>query len=126
MSSAPTTDLIAGDRPDPPGRAAPKVRTYLLAAILTVPLFFPTTIPAIVHAAKARGHRRDGDIRAARAQADAARQWVWMTVGIGLTVWFCIFAVLSFYLNDGRVAEGLLQLGCDLGTAGPAFVRGSG
>jgi polar amino acid transport system permease protein len=105
MSSAPTTDVTTGDRPDPPGRAAPKVRTYLLPAILTVPLFFPTAIPAIVHAAKARGHVQRGDTRAARAQGDAARQWVWMTVGIGLTVWFCVFAVLSIYLNDGALRK---------------------
>ncbi len=105
MSSAPTTDVTTGDRPDPPGRAAPKVRTYLLPAILTVPLFFPTAIPAIVHAAKARGHVHERRHPAARAQADAARQWVWMTVGIGLTVWFCVFAVLSIYLNDGALRK---------------------
>ncbi len=28
-----------------------------------------------------------------------------MTVGIGLTVWFCVFAVLSIYLNDGALRK---------------------
>ena len=45
MSSAPTTDVTTGDRPDPLGRAAPKVRTYLLPAILTVPLVLPDRDP---------------------------------------------------------------------------------
>ena len=39
------------------------------------------------------------------AQGDLARQWFWMTVGIGLTVWFCLFGVLSIFLNDGALRK---------------------
>ena len=82
MTSVPATEL-------PDGavmalrRPAPHVRTYLLPCVLSIVLFFPTAIPGIVHAVKARRHVREGNVRDARAQGDLARQWFWMTVGIG-------------------------------------------
>ncbi len=104
MTSVPATELPDGARMALP-RPAPHVRTYLLPCVLSLVLFFPTAIVGIVHAVKARGHLREDNIRDARAQGDLARQWFWMTVGIGLTVWFCLLAVLSIFLNDGALRK---------------------
>jgi polar amino acid transport system permease protein len=84
-------------------RAAPHVRTYLLPCVLSVVLFFPTAIPGIVHGVKARRHIRENRTREARIQGDLARQWFWMTIGIGLTVWFLLLGVLSIFLNGGAL-----------------------
>jgi len=84
-------------------RAAPHVRTYLLPCVFSAVLFFPTAIPGIVHGVKARRYVRGGLTREARIEGDRARQWFWMTIGIGLTVWFLLFAVLSIFLNGGAV-----------------------
>ena len=108
-------------------RPAPHVRTYLLPCVLSIVLFFPDRDPGIVHAVKARRHVREGNVREPRERkATAARQWFWMTVGIGLTVWFCLFGVLSIFLNDGAVRRVVLQLGRDHGQLRPASARASG
>jgi len=104
VTSVPATEFPDGAVMALP-RPAPHVRTYLLPCVLSIVLFFPTAIPGIVHAVKARRHVREGNVRDARAQGDLARQWFWMTVGIGLTVWFCLFAVLSIFLNDGALRK---------------------
>ena len=114
MSSAPTTDVTTGDRPDPPGRAAPKVRTYLLPAILTVPLFFPTAIPAIVHATKARGHvprRRHPSSEGASRRCPSVGVDDRRHRAHGLV----LHPRRAQHLSERRcTAEGLLQLGRDL------------
>ena len=108
MTSVPATEL-----PDSARRALPKpaphVRTYLLPSVFALVLFFPTAIAGIVHGTKARRLVREQNTREARIHGEAARQWFWITIGVGLTVWFCLFAVLSIFLNDGAVRRVFLN-----------------
>ena len=90
---------------------APHVRTYLLPCVLSLVLFFPTAIPGIVHAAKARAARARAATSVTRASARRARRGSGSgsPIGVGLTVWFCLFAVLSIFLNDGAVRKVFLN-----------------
>ena len=122
MTSVPSPSLVDAVPPALP-RAAPHVRTYLVPCILSAILFFPTAIPGIVHAVKARRHVREGNTRDARMQGELARQWFWMTIGIGLTVWFCLFAVLTIFLNGGALRKVFLNLGV-IGDSWPGIRKG--
>ena len=48
MSSVPASDVADTPLPARPERVAPHVRTYLLACVVSLVLFFPTAIPGIV------------------------------------------------------------------------------
>ncbi|HTN79490.1 MAG TPA: ABC transporter permease subunit [Acidimicrobiales bacterium] len=111
MTSVPTTGITETSTTTTPPRAAPHVRTYLAPSIVSLIFFFPTAIPAIVSAVKARRYVREENTRQARIHGDAARQWFWMTIGIGLTVWFCLFAVMTIFLNDKAVQRVFLNWG---------------
>jgi polar amino acid transport system permease protein len=108
VTSVPATELPDGAVMALP-KPAPHVRTYLLPSVFALVLFFPTAIPGIVHGAKARRLVREQNTREARIHGEAARQWFWITIGVGLTVWFCLSAVLSIFLNDGAVRRVFLN-----------------
>ena len=85
-----------GSDPKHPGITGPPthVPNYLVPAILTT-IFccLPTGIVSIVYAARVNGQIANGDLEGAKRSSEQAKLWVWVSFGIGITL-FSIFVVL--------------------------------
>lgn len=81
------------------------VQNYLVFAILaTVLCCLPTGIVAIIYAAQVNAKLQIGDLTGAKAAADNAKMWCWISFGLGLAV-----TVVSVMLMMLGVISGLHQ-----------------
>ena len=71
-----------------------EIPNYLVPAILTT-IFccLPTGIVSIVYAAQVNKQIASGDLEGARRSSEQAKLWAWVSLGIGVTLFF-IFVVL--------------------------------
>ena len=76
---------------------------YIPGAIIATLLFFPTGIAAFAKIAESKRLLKTGERRAARAANDRAREFVWYSIGIGLTILAALFVVALLTLNGGAV-----------------------
>jgi serine/threonine protein kinase len=83
------------------------VPSHLLRSILlSVFLFLPTGIVALVHSLRARSRMKRNDSKGAAASARHARVWGWITVGIGSVSWSVLFAaVIVAWLSPHSVSD---------------------
>ncbi|MEZ5171029.1 MAG: CD225/dispanin family protein [Acidimicrobiia bacterium] len=76
---------------DPPSRDIPDNTTF---AVVSLFLFLPTGILALVHANNANNARRDGDYSRARMEAEEAKRWCRMSVWISvISIVFVIIVI---------------------------------
>jgi polar amino acid transport system permease protein len=85
-------------------RRAGRVLTYRPAAILSL-LFPPTGIVALVHSLRASSLAAKGRIEEARVAGQKARDWAWISVGVGLTVYTIAFLLWLVFTNDAGVQK---------------------
>ncbi len=78
--------------------------TYRKAAIASL-VFPPAGIPALYHSLKAGKLARQGEIEPAREQGGKARDWAWISIGVGLTVYVVAFIVYLLFANHGDVRK---------------------
>lgn len=77
--------------------------TYRRAALLAL-LFPPAGIPALVNSLRASRYERQDRIEEARLAGGKARDWSWIAVGVGLTVYVAGFLIwLLLFANGGSV-----------------------
>jgi polar amino acid transport system permease protein len=86
------------------GRRAGRVLTYRLPAFLSL-LFPPTGVVALVHSLRASSLARQRHIEEARVAGQRARDWVWISVGVGLTVYTVAFLIWLVFTNDHGVQK---------------------
>ena len=91
-----------------PSTDPPKIPNYLVPAIL-VTLFccVPFGIISIVYAAQVNGKVALGDIEGALKTSRSARNWAWISFGVGLaiTVGWIIYFIVGATALDGVVPE---------------------
>ena len=76
---------------------------YVPGAIIATVLFFPTGIAAFVKIVQSNRLLKAGQRRDARAANDRAREFVWYSVGIGLTILALLFVFALLTMNGGAV-----------------------
>lgn len=81
----------------PPGQQQPMhVPNYLVPAILvTILCCLPAGIVAIVYAAQVNAKLAGGDVAGASESSRNARNWCWISVGVGVVVALC-YGFLTF------------------------------
>jgi polar amino acid transport system permease protein len=85
-------------------RRAGRVLTYRSAAILSL-LFPPTGVVALVHSLRASSLAAKQRIEEARVAGQKARDWAWISVGVGLTFYVIAFLLWLVFTNDGGVQK---------------------
>ena len=102
------TQFSPGSDPDYGTQSAypPQVPNYLVQAIL-VTLFccVPFGIVSIVYAAQVNGKVALGDIEGARRTSRSAKNWAWISFGVGLAIsmgWL-ILVIVGFASGDGTL-----------------------
>src|SRR6188474_1638047 len=85
-------------------RRAGRVLTYRPAAILSL-LFPPTGVVALVHSLRASSLAAKGRTEEARVAGQKARDWAWISVGVGLTVYTIAFLLWLVFTNDAGVQK---------------------
>lgn len=71
----------------------PSVQNHLVFAILaTIFCCVPSGIPAIVYAASVNDKVKAGDFAGAKAAAENAKMWCWISFGVGL-LWILVVVV---------------------------------
>jgi polar amino acid transport system permease protein len=83
---------------------------YVAGAVIATLLFFPTGIAAFAKIAESRRLLKAGERRSARAANDRAREFVWYSIGIGLTIVSVLFVVALLTLNGGAVRHAFLDM----------------
>ncbi len=81
----------------------------LAGPIVAVLLFFPTGIPALVHAIRSRRHRAAGERIAAARAASIAKKFTEVSVGLGLTFGVVAFLVYLMLAEGGAVRKGFFD-----------------
>lgn len=95
--------------PAPRDRLPPTLPNYVPGAIVAVLLFFPTGIASVVAIVKARRMLAAGERRSARATNDRARELIWYSVGIGMTILAALFVVVLLTNNGGAVRHAFID-----------------
>lgn len=91
------------DAPGSPAtRRVGRVLTYRTAAILSL-IFPPTGIPSLFHSVRAGRLAKQRRVEEARIAGGKARDWAWISVGVGLSVYLVAFLVWLFFANNGAV-----------------------
>jgi polar amino acid transport system permease protein len=110
-------------RPAVVRRRRVNVQNLLPAAVVAIVLFFPTGIPAFVAAWRSRRAAAAGEVEEARGHAERARNLVWYSVGLGLTVGAIAFFIVLLTNNNGAVRQGFFS-GRILWESAPAVLKG--
>ncbi len=76
--------------------------TYRAAAVLSL-LFPPTGVPAVVYSLRASSLARERRLEEARLAGQRARDWAWISVGVGLSVYVAGFLAWLVQTNSGGV-----------------------
>ena len=83
-----------------PAEPAPKIRTHLTEAILvTIFLWAPFGIVAIVHAAQTAALLRRGDAELARRASRRAFMWVKIGIWVGAGFYILLFLFILSYIR---------------------------
>ena len=91
------------------GRAI-SLPNYVPGAVIATLLFFPTGIASFAKIAESRRCLREGRRRDARAANDRAREFIWYSIGIGLTILSALFVVALLTLNGGAVRHAFFSI----------------
>ncbi len=94
-------------RPAAPRRVG-RVLTYRTAAIVSL-LFPPAGIPSLYHSLRAGALVKKERREEARAAGQKARDWAWLSVGVGLFVYAIVFVGWLIQTNDGGVRKVFLS-----------------
>jgi len=71
-----------------------EVPDYLVRAIVvTILLFFPFGIPAIVNAVESKNKIAEGDIDGAIASAERSKMWSNVAIGVGIPMQLLVFII---------------------------------
>jgi polar amino acid transport system permease protein len=97
------TELLLA-RPSGTRRKAGRVLTYRTAALLSL-LFPPAGIPAIAYSLRASSLVRRDRREEARLAGQRARDWAWISVGVGLTAYTVAFLVWLVEGHGGGVRK---------------------
>ncbi len=90
-------------RPAAPRRVG-RVLTYRTAA--TIALLFPLTgIVAFVHSLRAGRLAKSDQLEAARTAGQKARDWAWISLGVGLFLYIALFIFWIVQTNDAGVRK---------------------
>ena len=74
-------------QPGYPGQPPQQVDNNMTMSIVSIFLFWPLAIPAIINASKVNGLAAAGDIAGAQAAATESRKWSKLALIIGLIGW---------------------------------------
>ena len=89
-----------------PGSSTPPVDNNMTMSIISIFLFWPLAIPAIINASKVNPLLQQGDIAGAQAAAAESKKWSKLAIIIGL-VWIgvvllcCLFGGMSAIFSSG-------------------------
>ncbi|MGC9666705.1 CD225/dispanin family protein [Planosporangium sp. 12N6] len=71
----------------PQGPPPPPVNNNMTASIVSIFLFWPLAIPAIINASKVNPLLQQGDYAGAQAAATESRKWSKLAIIIGICLW---------------------------------------
>ncbi|MGY0234686.1 CD225/dispanin family protein [Longispora urticae] len=92
------------------GQPAPtgEIQNYMVWSILTIFLFWPLAIPAIINASKVNGLLAAGDYAGAQEASAGAKKWAKIAtiVGGSLYALYAICCIGSLIINAGSASSG--------------------
>lgn len=96
-------------QPGYPGQPPQQVDNNMTMSIVSIFLFWPLAIPAIINASKVNPLVQQGDIAGAQAAAAESKKWSKLALIIGLVLWgvSILCCVGYLVLAAGSVAAGL-------------------
>jgi hypothetical protein len=87
----------------PPQGPPPEINNNMTMSVLSILLFWPLAIPAIINASRVDALRQQGDYAGALAAATESRKWSKLAIIIGIVLW-----ALSLLCCAGLLITGAL------------------
>jgi hypothetical protein len=88
-----------------PGMTGPAVDNNMTMSIVSIFLFWPLAIPAIINASKVNSLLAAGDVAGAQAAAVESKKWSKLAIIIGL-VWYGVVLACCFLGGLGMLGLG--------------------
>jgi hypothetical protein len=94
-AGAPPPPPLVGVHPSPLSASSASIGDYMGWAVLSLFLFLPTGVVALVKASNANSKKAVGDYAGAAADADNAKQWCWLSAIIGIVLIVALVAAAA-------------------------------